>query len=117
MVNHATDEEFSTFDKDKLGAETDGNATNVGLAATSHIGFWFNNTDNILSDFHSNKMNTYLNIRNPKEYSSLEELVADMDNGNGNGNSKEVLDDIQGVLDKMHIVINRIKLNQTRILQ
>lgn len=116
-VNHATDEEFSTFDKDKLGAETDGNATNVGLAATSHIGFWFNNTDNILSDFHSNKMNTYLNIRNPKEYSSLEELVADMDNGNGNGNSKEVLDDIQGVLDKMHIVINRIKLNQTRILQ
>ena len=53
-------------------------------------------------------MNTYLNIRNPKEYSSLEELVADMDNGNGN--SKEVLDDIQGVLDKMHIVINRIKL-------
>ena len=42
IVYHATDEDFTRFDRQKLGTETEANSGNVDMAK---IGFWFNDND------------------------------------------------------------------------
>ena len=75
VVYHATDSDFTVYDRSKLGANTDGNASDVGYAATAHIGFWFNSAD--VSDLILVKgaKQQYLNITNPLAVDSLAELV------------------------------------------
>lgn len=88
-VYHATDETFTVFDRDKLGALTDGNATDENWAATSHIGFWFNTED--LS--RQGKLGTraeevYLNLTDPYQADSMEALAAQMEQYSGTPKEK-----------------------------
>lgn len=83
-VYHATYDTFTVFDRNKLGALTDGNATDDDWAATSHIGFWFNTEDlSKTSGLGNRAENAYLNITNPYDASSLESLVDEMAQYNG----------------------------------
>ena len=73
-VYHATDSaEFTVFDKSKLGYNTDGNTSDEGMAATAHVGFWFN-TKNLTGEAGSRAEKVYLNITNPYTLPSLEAL-------------------------------------------
>ena len=83
-VYHATYDTFTVFDHNKLGALTDGNATDDDWAATSHIGFWFNTEDlSKTSGLGNRAENAYLNITNPYDAGSLESLVNEMAQYNG----------------------------------
>lgn len=83
-VYHATYDTFTVFDHNKLGALTDGNATDDDWAATSHIGFWFNTEDlSKTSGLGNRAENAYLNITNPYDAGSLESLVDEMAQYNG----------------------------------
>ena len=85
VVTHWTDREFYEFDRDRLGENTDLNATDENFAKTAHIGFWFNDDGN--SETFRNaygedarQMQSYLDIKNPKEYESMADLVAELGN-------------------------------------
>lgn len=41
-VYHATYNDFTVFDRAKLGENTDAYASDESTAATAHLGFWFN---------------------------------------------------------------------------
>lgn len=81
LVYHATDNDFTVFDREKLGMVTDSNADDVSFAATAHIGFWFN-SDNIQKKTAQDKvLSGYLKIENPYYVDSiraLSEQVADI---------------------------------------
>lgn len=77
-VYHATDSaEFTVFDKSKLGYNTDGNASDEGMAATAHVGFWFNTKD-LTGEAGSRAEKVYLNITNPRELTSLDALAEEI---------------------------------------
>lgn len=74
-VYHTTDSaEFTVFDKSKLGYNTDGNASDEGMAATAHVGFWFNTKD-LTGEAGSRAEKVYLNLTNPYELTSLDALA------------------------------------------
>lgn len=78
-VYHATYDTFTVFDRSKLGAITDGNATDENWAATSHIGFWFNTEDLSRKAGLGNRAeHVYLNITAPYHAGTLESLAAQM---------------------------------------
>lgn len=75
-VYHSTYDEFTVFSREKLGTITDANATDELMAATSHIGYWFNSQN--LSEsvgFGTRAEKVYLNIENPYHAINLEGLV------------------------------------------
>lgn len=73
-VYHATDNDFTVFDREKLGMVTDSNADDVSFAATAHIGFWFN-SDNIQKKTAQDKaLSGYLKIENPYYVDSIRAL-------------------------------------------
>lgn len=73
-VYHATDNDFTVFDKEKLGMVTDSNADDVAFAATAHIGFWFN-SDNIQEKTAQDKaLSGYLKIESPYYVDSVRTL-------------------------------------------
>lgn len=73
-VYHATDNDFTVFDREKLGMITDSNADDVSFAATAHIGFWFN-SDNIQKKTAQDKaLSGYLKIENPYYVDSIRNL-------------------------------------------
>ena len=77
-VYHATDSaEFTVFDKSKLGYNTDGNTSDEGMAATAHVGFWFN-TKNLIGEAGSRSEKVYLNLTNPYELTSLDALAEEI---------------------------------------
>ena len=77
-VYHATDSaEFTVFDKSKLGYNTDGNTSDEGMAATAHVGFWFN-TKNLTGKAGSRAEKVYLNLTNPYELTSLDALAEEI---------------------------------------
>lgn len=77
-VYHATDSaEFTVFDKSKLGYNTDGNASDEGMAATAHVGFWFNTKD-LTGEAGSRAEKVYLNLTNPYELTSLDALAEEI---------------------------------------
>lgn len=84
-VYHATyADEFTVFDREKLGENTDGNATDESWAATSHIGFWFSSKNlSRKSGLGSRAETVYLNITNPFYADSLESLAAQMEQYEG----------------------------------
>lgn len=80
-VYHATDNSFTVFDREKLGAETDKNADDVAFAATAHIGFWFNSNDIKEKTAQNKSLVGYLNIEEPYYVDSIGALAAQiMDN-------------------------------------
>nr|DAJ54706.1 MAG TPA: PolyVal ADP-Ribosyltransferase [Caudoviricetes sp.] len=83
-VYHATYDEFTVFDRSKLGTLTDGNATDENWAATSHIGFWFNTEDlSKRAGLGNRAEEVYLNITAPYDAGSLESLAAQMSEYDG----------------------------------
>ena len=77
-VYHATDSaEFTVFDKSKLGYNTDGNTSDEGMAATAHVGFWFNTKD-LTGEAGSRAEKVYLNLTNPYELTSLDVLAEEI---------------------------------------
>ena len=74
-VYHATwSEEFTVFDRARLGENTDSNATDDALAATAHIGFWFN-TQDLTGRAGNRAEEVYLNIENPYLAETLDDLA------------------------------------------
>lgn len=86
VVYHGTDADFTVFDRSKLGTFTDGNASSMAMAASSHIGFWFNSNDirNGVGSFLSRTETGYLNITTPYVVESLADLEnAILEHNNG----------------------------------
>lgn len=80
-VYHATDNDFTVFDREKLGMVTDSNADDVAFAATAHIGFWFNSNDIKGKTAQNKSLAGYLNIEEPYYVDSIGALAAQiMDN-------------------------------------
>ena len=80
-VYHATDNDFTVFDREKLGMVTDSNADDVSFAATAHIGFWFNSNDIKGKTAQNKSLAGYLNIEEPYYVDSIGALAAQiMDN-------------------------------------
>ena len=74
-VYHATsNDEFTVFDRQRLGENTDGNATNDLFAATSHLGFWFN-TQDLSGRAGDRAEKVYLNLQNPYDAGTLDSLA------------------------------------------
>lgn len=81
-VYHGTDsEEFTVFDRKRLGEMTAGNATDEYLEATAHVGFWFSTKDLTKLKYspYSRSEKVYLNIENPRIMGSLDEMVAEIE--------------------------------------
>ena len=87
-VYHVTDSDFTVFDKGKLGENTDANASDELMAATAHVGFWFN-TQNLVGSFGSKSGEYYLDIKNMYQGGSLEELCRDINEFAEDGTPKE----------------------------
>lgn len=79
VVYHGTNSDFNIFDKQNLGMITAENTTNPSAIATSIIGFWFN-TDIKESENspYSKYIESFLNIKNYTEYTSLRSLMDEM---------------------------------------
>lgn len=76
-VYHTSYDNFFTFDRQRLGENTLGNAVDAGIAATALVGHWFNTQD--LSEQIGGKAATYyLNVENPYVVSSLNELSSEI---------------------------------------
>ena len=77
-VFHATSNEFTVFDREKLGENTAGNAADEALESTAYIGFWFNTSD-ISKKTRSNRAEeVYLNIKRPYDAGTVEGLASDI---------------------------------------
>lgn len=77
-VYHATyNSEFTVFDPERLGENTDTNASDEWLAATAHVGFWFN-SQNLVGRAGRRAEEVYLNIKRPIELGSVDELSTDL---------------------------------------
>ena len=88
-VYHATYDEFTVFDREKLGSITDWNATDDNFAATSHIGFWFNEKDlSKNGGLGSRAEEVYLNITEPFRVNSVEALANQMEQFDGTPTEK-----------------------------
>ena len=88
-VYHATySDEFTVFDRNRLGENTDGNATDDLLAATSHVGFWFN-TQNLTGSVGSRAETVYLNIKRPFYAGNLDGLASEIANKTAEGTPSE----------------------------
>lgn len=75
---HATDASFTVFDKSKSGANTDYNASDVGLAATAHLGYWFN-TNDLSKNLGGNKaIRSFLKINRPYMAGTVQGLANDI---------------------------------------
>lgn len=76
-VYHATDNDFFTFDREKLGESTLANAMDAGLAATSLVGHWFSDHDTGKQMRAGRSIKSYLNIENPY-YATLDGLAEEI---------------------------------------
>ena len=74
VVYHTTwSDAFTVFDRNRLGENTDGNASSDAMAETSRIGFWFSSHD-LLNQIGDRTEKVYLNITDPYEAYSVSEL-------------------------------------------
>ena len=72
-VYHRTDSEFYRFDRNRLGGNALGNATDAAMAATALVGHWFSDHD-IGDTLGGREIQSYINIENPYS-TSLAELA------------------------------------------
>ncbi|MDO4493058.1 MAG: hypothetical protein Q4C53_04125 [Clostridia bacterium] len=75
---HAMDNDFTVFDRSKLGGVTDSNADSGLTAVTSHIGFWFNTNDLRGAMFSDKSIGSYFMFENPMSVYDLESLKYDI---------------------------------------
>ncbi len=74
VVYHGTDNDFFTFDRGRLGENTDFNADEI-VGQTAHIVFWFNRGGEEMLDMtYGKRMPVYLDIKEPVEFTSLRAL-------------------------------------------
>ena len=74
VVYHTTwSDAFTVFDRNRLGENTDGNASSDAMAETSRIGFWFSSHD-LINQIGDRTEKVYLNITDPYEAYSVSEL-------------------------------------------
>ena len=84
VVYHGTDSDFNVHNRNYLGANTYGYASDKGYAATSKIGFWHNTNpmvrglENKKSPYPKQQAN-YVDIKDPLEFDSMADLAAEMD--------------------------------------
>lgn len=76
-VYHTSYDDFFTFDRQRLGENTLGNALDAGLAATALVGHWFN-TQDLSRQMGGKATDFYLNVENPYSVSSLNELASEI---------------------------------------
>ena len=80
-VYHATYSNFNVFDRNRLGENTDGYASDEFLAATAHLGFWFN-TQNLSEGKRGypggKALKCYLDINRMYSPGTLEALANDI---------------------------------------
>ena len=72
-VYHRTDSEFYRFDRNRLGGNALGNATDAAMAATALVGHWFSDHD-IGDTLGGREIQSYIHIENPYS-TSLAELA------------------------------------------
>lgn len=78
-VYHATSDDFTVFDRGKLGENTDSNANDEYLAATAHVGFWFNSQEDMGEKMGVSRVEkVYLNITRPYEAGTVEGLASEI---------------------------------------
>ena len=77
-VFHATSNEFTVFDREKLGENTAGNAADEALESTSYVGFWFNTSDISKKTRANRAEEVYLNIKRPYDAGTVEGLASDI---------------------------------------
>lgn len=79
-VYHTTNEQFTVFDRKKLGGMTDDNASTPLLAATAHVGHWFNTSATKVKERARTKhtIAAYLDIRRPYVAGTVEGLANDI---------------------------------------
>lgn len=85
IVHHSTNNDFTVFDRNILGKNTDSNAIDVGLASTSHVGYWFNSNDIRNKTYQKKELVGYLDIKNPYYAGTVQGLANNiLDNFGGN---------------------------------
>ena len=80
-VYHSTFSDFNVFDRNKLGENTDGEASNEFFEATAHVGFWFNtqNLSDGITRYQGGKaLKCYLDINRMYSPGTLEALANDI---------------------------------------
>ena len=80
-VYHTTNEQFTVFDRKKLGGMTDNNASTPLLAATAHVGHWFNTSATKVKERARTKhtIAAYLDIKRPYVAGTVEGLANDIE--------------------------------------
>ena len=67
VVYHATDADFTVFDREKLGQYTSENTDNEAAIESAKVGFWFSENDLREKTGNKKAMEVYLSIENPME--------------------------------------------------
>lgn len=67
VVYHATDADFTVFDREKLGQYTSENTDNEAAIESAKVGFWFSENDLREKTGNKKTMEVYLSIENPME--------------------------------------------------
>jgi hypothetical protein len=98
IVHHGTNAaDIEAFNKRLLGQNTFENASSPTMAATSLLGFWFNENEmNTGKTPYSKDIPVYLSIQNPYEVSSLYDLADEIEGRD------DVIDPETGELDYMN---------------
>lgn len=77
VVYHATDAEFTVFDRERLGEYTSGNTSDEAAIESAKVGFWFSENDLREKTGNEKTMEVYLSLENPMEtdlYTMLDAL-------------------------------------------
>lgn len=72
---HGTNSKFNEFSLSYLGQNTDEWADSDAIRETAHLGFWFTENHDSAADVYESVMECELNICNPLEVGSIEELA------------------------------------------
>ncbi len=109
-VYHATDDDFTKFDRSQLGKNTMANASSWEMGATSLIGHWFSDHD-IKSRIGAARQGSYyLNIEHPYEislYDLADDIAAFADDYNAleedfeNGETERIREVAERYVDKL----------------
>lgn len=113
VVYHATDGDFWTFNRERLGKNTLDNASDEGLAATSLLGHWFNTQDLTQRKYPigSRSIPAFLNIRTPDYAGSLDLLASDLE---GYDSPKEAADEyLDRITDNDGIILRDTEFGGT----
>ena len=92
---HGTNDDFRSFSNNKLGRNTDGNASSEGYAQTARVGHWFNTkpmgqSPEKYGAGYKVDMPVYLSIKNPKREMSLDWLAQGLESKKGMAYRREL---------------------------